>query len=266
MQSVARNTGDPRAALPVMPSFRLDGKRALVTGAGRGIGLAASVALAAQGAAITLVARSEAEIVEAAEGICSRGQVAVASVLDVTDSAQCATFFAREAPFDIVVNSAGMNRPAPLAETDDETIAAIYSLNVLAVYRIIRSATEGMIASSRGGSIISISSQMGHVGAASRSVYCGTKHALEGMTKALAWELGTHRIRINTICPTFIDTRMTSAMLADTAFHKSVVERIALGRVGQVEDVMGAICFLAADASAMVTGSALMVDGGWSAQ
>ncbi len=252
--------------LPVMPSFRLDGFRALVTGAGRGVGLAAAAALAQYGAEVTLVARTLPEITAAAEAIIASGGKARAVFLDVLDAAACARFFASEAPFEVLVNNAGMNRPAPLIDTPDESIEAVYSLNVLAAYRIAREVARALIAAKRTGSLINVSSQMGHVGAPGRAVYCGTKHALEGMTKALAWELGASGIRVNTLCPTFIETPMTAPMLADEAFRQSVTERIAFGRVGQVHDIMGAVVYLASNASALVTGSALMVDGGWTAR
>jgi NAD(P)-dependent dehydrogenase (short-subunit alcohol dehydrogenase family) len=137
------------------------------------------------------------------------------------------------------------------------------NLNVRSTFLITRELVKGMVTSGKGGSIVTISSQMGHVGGVKRSVYCASKHAVEGMTKALAWELGSHGIRVNTICPTFIETKMTAPMLSDPEFKYYVESRIALGRIGKLEDLMGAVVFLCSDAAAMVTGSALMVDGGW---
>jgi NAD(P)-dependent dehydrogenase (short-subunit alcohol dehydrogenase family) len=237
-----------------------------VTGAGRGIGVAAAAALAEQGAEVILTARTEREIGAVAEAIRNAGGRAQAVTLDVTDAAACNAFFRAQGVFDVLVNNAGMNRPAPLLETSDASIEEVFSLNVLAAYRIARGVAVGLIAAGRGGSIINMSSQMGHVGGPNRTVYCGTKHAIEGMTKALAWELGPQQIRVNTLCPTFIETPMTSPMLDDESFRSRVLGRIALGRIGTVEDVMGGIVFLASSASALVTGSALMIDGGWTAQ
>ena len=138
-------------------------------------------------------------------------------------------------------------------------------LNVKATMQVTREVARGLVAADKAGSIITISSQMGHVGGPKRALYCASKHAVEGMTKALAWELGPHKIRVNTICPTFIETAMTQPMFADAEFRSYVESRIALGRLGRLEDIMGAVIFLAGDASALVTGSALMIDGGWTA-
>ncbi len=251
--------------LPRAPSFRLDQRRALVTGAGRGIGAAAAAALADAGAAVTLVSRSVQELEAVAAELRQRGGQAQVLVLDVTDSASVTRSIAAQAPFDILVNSAGTNRPALLTETRDEDLAAVLDLNVRSTFLVCREIARGMIGAGRGGSIVTISSQMGHVGGPKRSVYCATKHAMEGMSKALAWELGPHNIRVNTLCPTFIETAMTAAMLAEPAFLEFVQSRTALGRVGRLDDVMGAVVFLASDAAALVTGSALMVDGGWTA-
>ena len=255
----------PAFQLPTTPSFRLDGRRALVTGAGRGIGAAAAAALAQAGAELTLVARSLDELQAVAGALGDRGARAEVLALDVTDSAAVASALTTRAPFDILVNSAGTNRPALLTETRDDDLDAVLDLNIRATFLVCREVARGMIATGRGGSIITMSSQMGHVGGPKRSVYCATNHAVEGMTKALAWELGPHGVRVNTLCPTFIETAMTAPMLADPVFRNMVQSKIALGRIGRLEDVMGAVVFLASDASALVTGSALMVDGGWTA-
>jgi NAD(P)-dependent dehydrogenase (short-subunit alcohol dehydrogenase family) len=251
--------------LPTTPSFRLDGRRALVTGAGRGIGAAAAVALADAGAAVTLVSRSAQELQAVAVELRARGGRAEVLPLDVTDAAAVVREVGARAPFDILVNSAGTNRPALLADTRDEDLDAVLNLNVRATFFVCREVARGMVAAGRGGAIVTISSQMGHVGGPRRSVYCATKHAMEGMSKALAWELGPHGIRVNTLCPTFIETAMTAPMLAEPGFRDYVCSRIALGRIGQPQDVMGAVVFLCSDAAALVTGSALMVDGGWTA-
>ena len=251
--------------LPRTPSFRLDGCKALVTGAGRGIGLAAASALADAGADVCLLARTETEVSAVAEALCARGDAATAFAIDVTDTAAITQLISEQGPFHILVNNAGTNRPAPCidyAETDYDDVMA---LNVRSVYFTTRAVARGLVAAGLEGSIINISSQMGHVGGAGRTVYCASKHALEGFTKALAWELGESGIRVNTLCPTFIETPMTEPMLEDKAFKDRVLSQIALGRLGQVEDLMGAVVYLASDASRLVTGSALMVDGGWTA-
>jgi NAD(P)-dependent dehydrogenase (short-subunit alcohol dehydrogenase family) len=252
--------------LPGTPSFRLDGKRALVTGAGRGIGLAAAAALAQAGADVTLAARSKNEIEEAAAAIRARGQKAEALVLDVTDVAAAQRAVAGAAPFQILVNNAGMNRPAPLSDVTVEDFDAIFALNVRAAYFMAQAVARRLVDAKLPGSIINISSQMGHVGAARRTVYCASKHAMEGFTKAMAIELAPHAIRVNTLGPTFVETPLTKPFFANETFRKEVLSKIKLGRLGQVEDLTGAIVFLASDASALMTGSSLVVDGGWTAE
>lgn len=254
------------AALPRMPSMRLDGRRALVVGAGRGIGAAAAAALAQAGAEVTLAARSLDELQALAEALRGQGAVAHALRLDVTDAAAVRREVAARGPFQVLVNSAGTNRPALLAETRDDDIDHVFDINVKAAFYLAREVARGLQDAGLPGSLIMVSSQMGHVGGPKRTLYCATKHALEGFTRALAWELGPHGIRVNTVCPTFIETALTRPMLADARFRRYVESRIALGRIGRLEDVMGAMVFLASDASALVTGSALMVDGGWTAQ
>lgn len=251
--------------LPRAPSFRLDGRRALVTGAGRGIGRAIAVALADAGAEVYLAARTSTEINDLAAAIKDKGGTATPVQLDVMDTAGVTDTVDKHGPFDILVNNAGGNRPTELSALTEEDYDAVTDLNVRAVIFLCQAVARHLIAAGKPGSIINISSQMGHVGGPKRTVYCATKHAIEGATKAMAWELGAHGIRVNTLCPTFIETAMTAPMLQDDDFKSFVESKIALGRVGQVEDVMGAAVFLASDASSMVTGSALMVDGGWTA-
>ena len=251
--------------LPRTPSFRLDGCKALVTGAGRGIGLAAASALADAGADVCLLARTETEVSAVAEALCARGDAATAFAIDVTDTAAITQLISEQGPFHILVNNAGTNRPAPCVDYTETDYDDVMALNVRSVYFTTRAVARGLVAAGLEGSIINISSQMGHVGGVGRTVYCASKHALEGFTKALAWELGESGIRVNTLCPTFIETPMTEPMLEDKTFMDRVLSQIALGRLGQVEDLMGAVVYLASDASRLVTGSALMVDGGWTA-
>lgn len=248
--------------LPVTPSFRLDGRRALVTGAGRGIGLAAAAALGAAGAAVTLVARSGGEIEAARQAI---GNGAQAVTLDVGDLAAVTAFFAARPAFDVLVNNAGTNRPMPMTEVREADYDAVLDLNLKAAFFVAQQAASAMIGGGVAGSLIHIGSQMGHVGGPNRSLYCASKWGLEGMSKALALDLAPHRIRSNTIAPTFIETPMTRPFFEDAAFRESVLAKIKLGRLGRVEDVMGAIVFLASDASALMTGTSLVVDGGWTA-
>ena len=251
--------------LPVTPSFRLDHRRALVTGAGRGIGLAGAAALAQAGAAVTLVARTSDEIEAVAAQIVAAGGLAGAAMLDVADINAVQQFFAERPAFDIVLNNAGTNRPKPMTDVSEADFDAVIDLNVKAAFFVAQAAARRMIEQGISGSLIHMGSQMGHVGGANRSLYCASKWALEGMSKAFALDLAAHGIRSNTIAPTFIETPLTRPFFEDAAFKASVLEKIKLGRLGQVTDLMGAVLFLASDASALMTGSSLVVDGGWTA-
>ena len=254
------------SALPKTPSFRLDGRRALVTGAGRGIGMACAAALAEAGAHVVCAARTEPEITDLANTIRSHGWSAEPLVMDVTDLASSEALIKNTGPYDILVNNAGTNRPRPMLEIEAEDFDAVMDLNVRAAYFTARNVARGMVEANKKGSIITISSQMGHVGGPNRSVYCASKHAMEGMTKALAIELGPKGIRANTLCPTFILTELTKPYFENPEFKHWVLSKIKLGRIGALEDLMGPVLFLASDASALITGTALMVDGGWTAE
>ncbi|MDE2007681.1 MAG: SDR family oxidoreductase [Rhodospirillales bacterium] len=252
--------------LPRVPSFRLDGRRALVTGAGRGIGLAAAAALAEAGAAVTLAARTAAEIETAAAELRASGHDATALVLDVTDRARVAAVLDALPPFRILVNNAGTNRPRHFLDVTEDDYDAILGLNLRAAFFVAQSVARGMARAGAGGSIIHVSSQMGHVGGADRTAYCASKHALEGLAKAMAIDLAPRGIRVNTIGPTFTETPLTRPFFENAAFRAETLARIKLGRLAQPEDMMGAVVYLASDAAAMVTGTSLLVDGGWTAE
>jgi NAD(P)-dependent dehydrogenase (short-subunit alcohol dehydrogenase family) len=236
-----------------------------VTGAGRGIGLACAAALAEAGAHVVLVARTEAEIEAAATAIQAAGFSAEPVALDVTDLSAMRAAVVRHGPFDAFVNNAGTARHAPFLDADEADFDAVIALNLRAAFFAAQAVARGMHAAGKRGSIINISSQMGLVGGPLRSVYAASKHALEGMTKAAAIELGPLGIRMNTLCPTFVATPLNRPFFDEPGFRQWVLSNIRLGRVGRVEDLMGAIVFLASDASALMTGSALVVDGGWTA-
>jgi NAD(P)-dependent dehydrogenase (short-subunit alcohol dehydrogenase family) len=256
---------DAMQTLPRTPSFRLEGRRALVTGAGRGIGLACAAALAEAGAHVTLAARTADEIEAGADAIRQTGGGADAVVVDVNDIEATARLAARGDAFDILVNNAGTNRPGPFAEVTPESYDLVMGLNVRAAFFTAQAVATRLLAEKKPGSIINVSSQMGLVGAVNRTVYCTSKHAIEGLTKAMAVELAPAGIRVNSICPTFIETPLTKPFFENEAFMASTLAKIKLGRIGRVEDLMGAVVYLASDASALVTGSALVVDGGWTA-
>ena len=244
-------------------NFRLDGRVAFVTGAGRGIGRACAIAIAEAGADVWLAARTREDIERLASEI---GPKAHAVVCDVTKSTEVRNVIAALPALDVFVNNAGTNIPEPFVEVSDEHLDALLNLNVRAAFVAAQAAARKMLDCKSRGAIINMSSQMGHVGAAGRSVYCASKHAVEGLTKAMAIELGPHGIRVNTVCPTFIETPMTEPYFRDDAFRSQVLSKIKLGRIGKLEDVMGAVVYLASDASALATGSALRVDGGWTAE
>jgi NAD(P)-dependent dehydrogenase (short-subunit alcohol dehydrogenase family) len=251
--------------LPQTPSFHLAGKRALITGASSGIGRACAVALAEYGAAVTLAARRADQLEETAAHLRGLGQTADVLVLDVGDVETTKDAVARHGPFDILINSAGTARHSKAIDTTSEDFDAVMNVNLRGAYFLSQAVAKGLIAAGRPGSLINISSQMGHVGGTDRAVYCASKFAVEGFTKAMAIELGAHNIRINTICPTFILTELTQPTFEDPDKRAWILDKIKLGRVGKVEDIMGAAVYLASDAAALVTGTAVMIDGGWTA-
>ena len=214
--------------------------------------------LATRAAAFDL---TDSDIEAAADAMCG-----TAAVLDVSDRAATKAFFDARPAFDILVNNAGTNRPKPMTEVSEEDFDAVFGLNVKSAFFVAQGCARRMIAERRQGSLIHMGSQMGHVGSPNRSLYCASKWALEGMSKAFALDLAANGIRSNTIAPTFIQTPMTRPFLEDEEFKASVLAKIKLGRIGQVSDLMGAVVFLASDASAMMTGTSVIVDGGWTAE
>jgi NAD(P)-dependent dehydrogenase (short-subunit alcohol dehydrogenase family) len=237
----------------------------MVTGAGRGIGLAAAQSLAGYGASVSLLARTRADVEKAAREIEADGGKAEAFAIDVEDIDAVERFLSERPAFDILVNNAGFNRTAPFLDVTREDFDAIIALNVRAAFFVAQAVARRMATEGVAGSIINMSSQMGHVGAANRSVYCASKWAMEGMTKAAAVDLAPQHIRINTICPTFVETPLASTFLNDPEFKKEVLSKIKLGRIGKVDDITGAVVFIASDASSLMTGSSIVVDGGWTA-
>ena len=251
--------------LPTTPSFRLDNKTALITGASSGIGLGCAIALAEAGAHVVVSARSSDKLNAVVDTIKAKGLSAEAMVMDVADTNLVQEIINSKGPFDILVNSAGLGRHSPSKDTSIEDFDAVMNVNLRGAYFVTQAVANGLINAKKTGSLINISSQMGHVGGIDRAVYSASKHAVEGFTKAMAIEWGPHQIRVNTICPTFIRTPLTQSTFDNPDRKEWIESKIKIGRIGEVEDIMGAVVFLASDASSMVTGSALMVDGGWTA-
>ena len=253
-------------SLPRTPSFRLDGKRALVTGGTRGIGLGAAVALAEAGAAVTIAARTASDVEAVVNQMADAGLAAEGVALDITDNDAVRGFIDEVEPFEVLVNSAGTARHSSFADITPTNYQAVMDLNLSATLFVSQAVVARLVAAGLPGSIIHISSQMGHVGGPSRAVYAASKFAVEGLSKAMAIELGGHNIRVNTVCPTFIETELTAKNLSNPDFRNWVLSKIKLGRLGRIEDIMGPIVFLASDAAALVTGASLLVDGGWTAE
>lgn len=251
--------------LPSTPSFSLAGKKALVTGASSGIGLACATALAEAGAEVVLAARRQDKLREAVEAMTAKGWKVSALQLDVADVLEVQVSVEKHGPFDILVNSAGLARHSPATETTPEDFDAVMNINLRGAYFLTQCVAKGLLEAGRPGSLINISSQMAHVGGIDRAVYCASKFAVEGFTKAMALEFGPKKIRINTVCPTFIRTPLTEQTFDNPERVEWIKEKIKLGRTGEVEDIMGAVLYLASDASSLVTGTALLVEGGWTA-
>jgi len=246
-------------ALPVW-ARGLDGKAAIVTGGSKGLGRAIAVALAGAGAEVTAVARDAAGLAQ----LKAEYRNITTWQQDVNDPAFGEALAACKV--DILINNAGTNSPMPMADVPIDVLDRMLNLNIRAAYLAAQGAVRSMLDAGNGGVIINITSQMGHVGSPGRTVYCMTKHALEGLTKAMAVELAPHNIRVNSVAPTFIETPLTKPMLDDPQFGAFVKMMIPLGRIGQPEDVAAACVYLASPAANMVTGASLLIDGGWTAQ
>ena len=246
--------------------YRLDGRIAVVTGGSQGIGLACGRRLAENGCRVILVGRTAHTLDDAKRLLSSEGLQAETAACDVCDLAAFASLIAGLDKLDILVNNAGGNRPAPFLEVTVDDFDRLIDLNARSVFFGSQAALRKMIQHGAKGSIINMSSQMGHVGLPTRTVYCLAKHAVEGLTKALALEAAPFGIRVNTVAPTFVRTAMTQGYFADPEFANFVDSHIPLGHCATPEDVADAVAFLASDAASSITGTSLRVDGGWTAQ
>jgi len=253
-----------------MTSFRLDGRVALVTGAGQGLGASISIAYAKAGASVVLLGRTESYLKDTADAIRKAGGEASLIVCDVTNDEKLRKAVSGLDRLDILVNNAGTNFPEPFIEVSDNHLDAMLDLNVRACFVAAQAAVQVMLKSAdlaeHGASVVNMSSQMGHVGSPNRTVYCMTKHAVEGLTKAMAVELADKNIRVNSIGPTFSETPMVQRIVDTPEKREFVTSRIPMGRLAKLEDVAAAAVYLASPAASMVTGTHLIVDGGWTAQ
>lgn len=239
----------------------IEGQVAIVTGAGRGLGRAAALALSYAGARIIAVSRTQAEL----DSLASDAPGPVdAWVEDATGDALLSRIEALDG-LDVLVNNAGTNTPQPFLEVSDDALDTMLDLNLRAAFRVARSAARVM-ARGAGGCIINMSSQMGHVGSPRRTVYCMTKHGIEGLTKAMAVELAPNAIRVNSIAPTFVDTPLTRPFFENREFADFVMNMIPMKRLGTLDEVAAAVAYLVSPASGIVTGTSLRLDGGWTAQ
>jgi NAD(P)-dependent dehydrogenase (short-subunit alcohol dehydrogenase family) len=256
-----------RAGAPAALSFRLDGMAVVVAGASRGIGAASALACARAGAqSVALLGRGERELELVAAEVRELGSTPLVRRCDVTSPAAIRDVFARLEDVDVLVNSAGTNRPARLSLVDEQLFDELFAVNVRGAFFLAKAAACAMRRGDHGGTIVTISSQMGHVGAERRVVYCASKHAVEGMTKALAVELAPVGIRVLSIAPTFIRTDMTAAQLDDPEIGPQLLAQIPQGRFGTVEEVASAVVYAASPAASLMTGTSLMLDGGWTAR
>ncbi len=247
----------------------LKNKNAIVTGAGKGIGRACAIALAEAGANLTIISRTKKDLDKVSKIIKKLRSKCNTYVCDVTNYYQIQEIINKQKRIDILVNNAGSNIPEHFAKVKKKDMEYLVRLNTMATFNIAQLCAKKMLETRNrkriGGSIINMSSQMGHVGGPIRSVYNMTKFGLEGLTKGMAIDLAKDNIRVNTVCPTFVDTPMTKKFFKNKKFKIEVIEKIPLGRIADVSDVATAVAFLASDASSMITGTSILVDGGWTA-
>jgi NAD(P)-dependent dehydrogenase (short-subunit alcohol dehydrogenase family) len=254
--------------LPILPGQRLDDRHAVVTGAGRGIGRAAALALAEAGASLTLFARSQNELDTVAQEVRDRGRHVDTCAGDVRSPRDIGRLIETASAHDnlsICVTAAGVNRPGPTLEQPVEDFDLVVDTNLRGTYLTCRAFAEAVVGQGHGARIVAVSSQMGEVGYPGRAAYCASKHAVNGLVRALAVEWAPLQISVNAVAPTFVDTPLTRPMFEDREFKEDVLRRLPIGRIGESADIVGAIVFLASDQAGLVTGHVLAVDGGWTA-
>jgi NAD(P)-dependent dehydrogenase (short-subunit alcohol dehydrogenase family) len=257
----------PDEGMTSVHSGPLHGRSVVVTGASRGIGAACAIACASAGAReVALLSRSATDLDSVAQRIRDAGGAAITRICDVTDVTAIERAFGSLDRVDTLVNCAGTNRPEPFVDVEPTNIDLLWRVNARAVFLCSQAATKRMLEHGGGGVIVNISSQMGHVGASLRTAYCMTKHAVEGLTKALAVELAPRGIRVVSVAPTFVRTEMTATQLDDPTIGPRLLAQIPVGRPALPEEVAAAVVFAASNAASMLTGSSLLLDGGWTAK
>jgi len=252
-----------------LKKINLKNKTALVTGAGKGIGKACAVALAEAGANLVIISRTKKDLEKVSKIIRKFNSKCIYYVCDVTNYHQVKEIINKQKKIDILVNNAGSNIPEHFTKVKKKNMEQLVKLNTMATFNLAQLCTIKMLENKNrkkiGGSIVNMSSQMGHVGGPIRSVYNMTKFGLEGLTKGMAIDLAKNNIRVNSVCPTFVDTPMTKRFFKNKNFKREVLNKIPLGRIAEVSDVATAVAFLASNASSMITGTSILVDGGWTA-
>jgi len=253
-----------------LQKFEVKNKTALVTGAGKGIGKACAIALAEAGANLIILSRTKGDLNKVEKTILKLKRKCTSYVCDVTEYDDVKRVFKNINSLDILVNNAGINRPEHFTKIKKEDMEYVVDLNIKAAFHVAQLGSKIMLKSKKrklnGGSIINMSSQLGKVGAPKRSVYNMTKFGIEGLTKGMAVDLAKNNIRVNTVCPTFVETPMVKKFFKDRKFKKAMMDNIPLGRFATESDVATAVVYLASNASSMVTGSSLVIDGGWTAK
>ena len=253
-----------------LKKFNLKNKNAVVTGAGKGLGRACAIALAEAGANLIIISRTKKDLDEVSKKIKNLKSKCKSYVCDITNYDQIKKIINSQAKIDILINNAGNNIPEHFTKVKTENMEYLVKINTIASFNLAQLCALKMIKFKNrkkiGGSIVNMSSQMGHVGGPIRSVYNMTKFGLEGLTKGMSIDLAKYNIRVNTVCPTFVVTPMTREFLKSKKFKKEVLGNIPLGRFAELSDVATAAVFLASDAASMITGTSLLVDGGWTAR
>ena len=253
-----------------LKKINLKNKTALVTGAGKGIGKACAIALAEAGANLIIISRTKKDLNKVSKIIRKFRSKCDSYVCDVTNYSQIKEIINKQKKIDILVNNAGTNIPEHFTRVQKKNMEYMVKLNTMATFHLAQLCALKMLETKKrkkiGGSIINISSQMGHVGGQIRSVYNMTKFGLEGLTKGMAVDLAKDNIRVNTVCPTFVDTPMTKRFFSNKKFKREIIKKIPLDRIAEVSDVATAVAFLASDASSMITGTSILIDGGWTAK